>query len=94
MHAVENNYRTVLIEDACRGVNEHEIDVKRAELNENGCIFVDSDVVRRKSSFFFFFNSYINFKVTGMVTGEDLRPEVARSMFFENLKPMGSYNPL
>jgi nicotinamidase-related amidase len=54
MHAVENNYRTVLIEDACRGVNEHEIDVKRAELNENGCIFVDSDVVRRKSFFFFF----------------------------------------
>jgi nicotinamidase-related amidase len=52
MHAVENNYRTVLIEDACRGVNEHEIDVKRAELNENGCIFVDSDVVRRKIYFF------------------------------------------
>lgn len=46
MHAVENNYRTVLIEDACRGVNEHEIEVKRAELNETGCIFVDSDVVR------------------------------------------------
>jgi hypothetical protein len=47
MHAVENNYRTVLIEDACRGVNEHEIEIKRAELNENGCIFVDSDVVRK-----------------------------------------------
>lgn len=45
MHAVENNYRTVLIEDACRGVNEHEIEVKRAELNETGCIFVDSNVV-------------------------------------------------
>ncbi|CAF0835469.1 unnamed protein product [Adineta ricciae] len=45
MHAVENNYRTVLIEDACRGVNEHEIEVKRAELNECGSIFVDSDVV-------------------------------------------------
>jgi nicotinamidase-related amidase len=47
MHAVENNYRTVLIEDACRGVNEHEIEVKRAELHECGSIFVDSDVVRR-----------------------------------------------
>lgn len=45
MHAVENNYRTILIEDACRGVNEHEIEVKRAELNETGCIFVDSNVV-------------------------------------------------
>lgn len=45
MHAVENNYRTVLIEDACRGVNEKEIEVKRLELNENGCIFVDSNVV-------------------------------------------------
>ncbi|CAF3358607.1 unnamed protein product [Rotaria socialis] len=45
MHAVENNYRTVLIEDACRGVNEKEIEVKRTKLNENGCIFVDSNVV-------------------------------------------------
>ncbi len=51
MHAVENNYRTVLIEDACRGVNEKEIEVKRAELNENGCIFVDSTVVSQ--TFFF-----------------------------------------
>ncbi len=53
MHAVENNYRTVLIEDACRGVNEHEIEVKRVELNENGCIFVDSDVVRTFDCFVF-----------------------------------------
>jgi hypothetical protein len=51
---VENNYRTVLIEDACRGVNEHEIEVKRAELNENGCIFVDSDVVRKLFLFLFY----------------------------------------
>jgi nicotinamidase-related amidase len=55
MHAVENNYRTVLIEDACRGVNEHEIEVKRAELNECGSIFVDSDVVRRIFLFLFFY---------------------------------------
>jgi nicotinamidase-related amidase len=48
MHAVENNYRTVLIEDACRGVNEKQIEVKRTELNENGCIFVDSNVVSEK----------------------------------------------
>jgi nicotinamidase-related amidase len=45
MHAVELDYRTVLIEDACRGVNEKEIEVKRMGLNENGCIFVDSNVV-------------------------------------------------
>ncbi|CAF0730956.1 unnamed protein product [Adineta steineri] len=45
MHAVEHNYRTALIEDACRGVNEKEIEVKRAQLNETGCIFVDSNVV-------------------------------------------------
>ena len=55
MHAVEHNYRTVLIEDACRGVNEHEIEVKRAELNENGCIFVDSDVVSKKTFYFLYF---------------------------------------
>ena len=48
MHAVENNYRTVLIEDACRGVNEKEIEVKRLELNECGCLFGDSNVVSRK----------------------------------------------
>ena len=48
MHAVENNYRTVLIEDACRGVNEKQIEVKRLELNENGCIFVDSNVVSER----------------------------------------------
>jgi len=51
LHAVENNYRTVLIEDACRGVNEKEIEVKRAELNENGCIFVDSTVVSQRIFF-------------------------------------------
>lgn len=49
MHAVENNYRTVLIEDACRGVNEKAIELKRAALNENGCIFVDSNVVSQES---------------------------------------------
>jgi nicotinamidase-related amidase len=52
LHAVENNYRTVLIEDACRGVNEKEIEVKRIALNENGCIFVDSNVVSRTFEFF------------------------------------------
>jgi len=52
---VENNYRTVLIEDACRGVNEHEIEVKRAELNECGSIFVDSNVVRKIFSFIFIY---------------------------------------
>jgi hypothetical protein len=52
---VENNYRTVLIEDACRGVNEKEIEVKRAELNENGCIFVDSTVVSQR----FFFHLFL-----------------------------------
>jgi nicotinamidase-related amidase len=45
MHAIENNYRTVLIEDACRGVNEKQIEAKRTALNESGCIFVDSNVV-------------------------------------------------
>jgi hypothetical protein len=92
MHAVENNYRTVLIEDACRGVNEHEIEVKRAELNENGCIFVDSDVVRKRVFLFcFFISSFI--QVPGMVSGEDRRPEIARAMFIENLKSIGRYHP-
>ncbi|CAF1121747.1 unnamed protein product, partial [Didymodactylos carnosus] len=45
MHSLEHNYRTVLIEDACRGVDAKEIEVKRLELNRHGCIFVDSNVV-------------------------------------------------
>ncbi|CAF1512176.1 unnamed protein product, partial [Didymodactylos carnosus] len=45
MHSIENNYRTILIEDACRGVDEKEIEVKRLELNRHGCIFVESTVV-------------------------------------------------
>lgn len=54
MHAVEHNYRTVLIEDACRGVNQKAIEIKRTELNENGCIFVDSNVVSKRFYFFVF----------------------------------------
>ena len=63
MHAVENNYRTVLIEDACRGVNEKQIEVKRTELNETGCIFVDSNVVCRTflSDFGFFSDRFIRY---------------------------------
>ncbi len=94
MHAVENNYRTVLIEDACRGVNEHEIEVKRAELNECGSIFVDSNVVRKTIFFYFYlFIIQLIIKVPGMVAGEDRRPEVARGMFVENLKAIGRYHP-
>ncbi len=55
---MENNYRTVLIEDACRGVNEKEIEVKRTELNENGCIFVDSNVVSERFSGDFFYQLF------------------------------------
>ena len=53
LHAVENDYRTVLIEDACRGVNEKDIEIRRAQLNENGCIFVDSNVVCKICFFLF-----------------------------------------
>ncbi|CAF0905679.1 unnamed protein product [Adineta ricciae] len=45
MHAIENNYRTALVEDACRGVNEKEIECKRIVLTKNGCIFVESNVL-------------------------------------------------
>lgn len=94
MHAVENNYRTVLIEDACRGVNEKEIEVKRALLNENGCIFVDSHVVMsnqlNRTRWYALFLSFN--QVPGMISGQDRRPEVARHMFVENLKAIGRYN--
>jgi hypothetical protein len=97
MHAVENNYRTVLIEDACRGVNEKEIEVKRLELNENGCIFVDSNVVSDGSlcqqSRVTYERVHVLFEVPGMVAGDDRRPEMARAMFIENLKTIGRYHP-
>lgn len=51
MHAIENNYRTALVEDACRGVNEKEIERQRTVLNKNGCIFIESNVVSRKIDF-------------------------------------------
>ncbi|UJR29002.1 hypothetical protein I4U23_010220 [Adineta vaga] len=73
MHAIENDYRTALIEDACRGVNEKEIERQRTVLNKNGCIFVQSNVL------------------SGMISGEDRRPEMARRMFVENLKSIGRY---
>jgi hypothetical protein len=77
MHAVENNYRTVLIEDACRGVNEKQIEVKRSELNESGCIFVDSNVVCRIFYLmFFFFNEYIRYLEWLMVKIVDLKCHV------------------
>ena len=43
MHAVRSEEHTSELQS--RGVNEHEIEVKRAELNECGSIFVDSNVV-------------------------------------------------
>lgn len=58
MHAVENNYRTVLVEDACRGVNERDIELKRTQLNENGCIFVDSKAVRENHRVWFSFELF------------------------------------
>ncbi len=77
MHAVENNYRTVLIEDACRGVNEKQIEVKRSELNESGCIFVDSNVVSRIFYLmFFFFNESTRYLEWLMVKIVDLKCHV------------------
>ena len=74
MHAVENNYRTVLVEDACRGVNEKDIELKRAQLNENGCIFVDSKAVKEKKRFFSFriFQSRLRFLEWSLVMIVDL----------------------
>ena len=93
MHAVEYNYRTVLVEDACRGVNEKEIEVKRLELNKNGCIFVDSNVVSLENDFPTENMTIECVQVPGMVEGVDRRPEVARAMFVENLTLIGRNRP-
>ena len=44
-HALEHGFRTVLIEDACRGVAQSDIDRTKEELRALGAIIVDSSEV-------------------------------------------------
>ena len=44
-HAVENGYRTILVEDACRGVDNDAIECTRQELVQMNAIIVHSSQV-------------------------------------------------
>ncbi|CAF1246869.1 unnamed protein product, partial [Didymodactylos carnosus] len=44
-HSLELNYRTFIIEDACRGVDESVMKIKVEELKKDGCEFVQADMV-------------------------------------------------
>ena len=44
-HALEHGFRTVLIEDACRGVAQSNIDKTKEELRALGAVIVDSSEV-------------------------------------------------
>ena len=44
-HALEHGFRTVLIDDACRGVAQSDIDRTKEELRELGAVIVDSSEV-------------------------------------------------
>ncbi len=41
-HSLEHGFRTVLVEDACRGVIDKDIDKVRDELKRRGAIIIDS----------------------------------------------------
>lgn len=45
-HAVELGYRTVLVDDACRGITLEDIHATKQKLNENNGIVVHSDQVK------------------------------------------------
>ena len=44
-HALEHGFRTVLVEDACRGVDEKDITGVKEEILRQGAIIVNSDEV-------------------------------------------------
>lgn len=46
LHAVENGYRTYIIEDACRGVDENNINLRLDELLERDCRVTQSSDVK------------------------------------------------
>ncbi|CAF1595421.1 unnamed protein product [Didymodactylos carnosus] len=46
LHSLENKYRTIVIEDACRGVDEATIIAKINELKQKGCEFVKAHMVK------------------------------------------------
>ncbi|KAI3385381.1 hypothetical protein SNEBB_009851 [Seison nebaliae] len=45
LHGVEYGYKTVVVEDACRGVNNDDIDMMRNRLRENGALILPSHVI-------------------------------------------------
>ena len=47
LHAVENGYRTYIVEDACRGVDEKNINLRLDELIEKKCSVVQSAEVKK-----------------------------------------------
>jgi nicotinamidase-related amidase len=46
VHAVENGYRTYIIVDACRGVDENNINLRLDELIKRNCLVTKSDEIK------------------------------------------------
>lgn len=46
LHAVENGYRTFIVEDACRGVDENNINLRLDELIKQKCSVIQSAAVK------------------------------------------------
>ena len=46
VHALENKYRTFIIEDGCRGVDENNINLRLDELIKRGCLVANSAEVK------------------------------------------------
>ena len=47
LHAAENGYRTYIVEDACRGVDETNIGLRLDELKQQNCLVVQSTDVKK-----------------------------------------------
>ncbi len=46
LHSVENGYKTYIVEDACRGVDENNINLRLDELIDRGCLVTQSSAIK------------------------------------------------
>ena len=47
LHAIEHGFRTVVVDDACRGVSLPDIEAMKENLIKHGAVITDSSKVRR-----------------------------------------------
>ena len=79
-HALELGFRTCLVEDASRGINDESIgDTFNRILEENGCVVNSKEVFIFEDLIF----CYLWFQVKAMVQGKDRRLELGWKLAME-----------